>query len=114
MLCHCGTALQGTAFRPAGAGMGDGAGTGAGMGTGAGVGTGRGSGAGCGAGGLVAHPASNAPSTSRLAPVRITREDGRGQLIIMDAMDAGLKWMLLEAGIALGLFLFIIWWTMKK
>ena len=29
-------------------------------------------------------------------------------------MDAGLKWMLLEAGIALGLLLFIIWWTMKK
>lgn len=29
-------------------------------------------------------------------------------------MDAGLKWMLLEAGVALSLFLFIVWWTMKK
>lgn len=29
-------------------------------------------------------------------------------------MDSGLKWMLLEAGVALGLFLFIVWWTMKK
>jgi hypothetical protein len=26
----------------------------------------------------------------------------------------GLGWMLLEAGIALGLFIFIVWWTMKK
>jgi hypothetical protein len=26
----------------------------------------------------------------------------------------GLGWMLLEAGIALGLLLFIVWWTMKK
>jgi hypothetical protein len=29
-------------------------------------------------------------------------------------MDSALKWVLLEAGVALGLFLFIIWWTMKK
>ncbi len=26
----------------------------------------------------------------------------------------GLVWLLLEAGIALGLLLFIVWWTMKK
>jgi hypothetical protein len=26
----------------------------------------------------------------------------------------GLGWLLLEAGIALGLLLFIVWWTMKK
>jgi len=26
----------------------------------------------------------------------------------------GLGWLLLEAGIALGLFVFIVWWTMKK
>jgi hypothetical protein len=26
----------------------------------------------------------------------------------------GLGWMLMEAGIALGLFIFIVWWTMKK
>lgn len=26
----------------------------------------------------------------------------------------GLAWLLLEAGIALGLFVFIVWWTMKK
>jgi len=25
----------------------------------------------------------------------------------------GLGWLLLEAGIALGLLLFIVWWTMK-
>jgi hypothetical protein len=30
------------------------------------------------------------------------------------AMDGGLGWMLLEAGVALGLLLFIVWWTMKK
>lgn len=26
----------------------------------------------------------------------------------------GLGWLLLEAGTALGLFVFIVWWTMKK
>ena len=26
----------------------------------------------------------------------------------------GLGWLLLEAGIALGLFVFIVWWTMKR
>jgi len=26
----------------------------------------------------------------------------------------GLGWLLLEAGNALGLLLFIVWWTMKK
>jgi len=26
----------------------------------------------------------------------------------------GLGWLVLEAGIALGLFAFIVWWTMKK
>ena len=26
----------------------------------------------------------------------------------------GLSWLLLEAGIALSLLLFIVWWTMKK
>jgi hypothetical protein len=26
----------------------------------------------------------------------------------------GLVWLLLEAGIALGLLVFIVWWTMKK
>ena len=28
--------------------------------------------------------------------------------------SVGLYWLLLEAGIALGLLLFIVWWTMKK
>jgi hypothetical protein len=27
---------------------------------------------------------------------------------------SGLGWMLLEAGLALGLLLFMVWWTMKK
>jgi hypothetical protein len=26
----------------------------------------------------------------------------------------GLGWLLLEAGVALGLLLFIVWWTMKR
>lgn len=26
----------------------------------------------------------------------------------------GLGWLILEAGLALGLLLFIVWWTMKK
>lgn len=26
----------------------------------------------------------------------------------------GLGWLAMEAGIALGLLLFIVWWTMKK
>ena len=26
----------------------------------------------------------------------------------------GLGWLLLEAGIAVGLLVFIVWWTMKK
>jgi hypothetical protein len=26
----------------------------------------------------------------------------------------GLGWLMMEAGIALGLFVFIVWWTMKK
>lgn len=26
----------------------------------------------------------------------------------------GLGWLMLEAGIALSLFVFIVWWTMKK
>jgi hypothetical protein len=26
----------------------------------------------------------------------------------------GLGWLLLEAGVALSLLLFIVWWTMKK
>ncbi len=26
----------------------------------------------------------------------------------------GMVWLLLEAGIALGLLLFIVWWTMKQ
>ena len=26
----------------------------------------------------------------------------------------GLGWLVLEAGIALGLFVFIVWWTTKK
>jgi hypothetical protein len=28
--------------------------------------------------------------------------------------SAGLFWFVLEAAIALGLLLFIVWWTMKK
>lgn len=28
--------------------------------------------------------------------------------------SSGLFWLLLEAGTALGLLLFIVWWTMKK
>jgi hypothetical protein len=29
-------------------------------------------------------------------------------------MDAGLLWLMLEAGLALGLFIFIVWWTLPK
>jgi hypothetical protein len=29
-------------------------------------------------------------------------------------LDEGTLWLLLEAGVALGLLLFIVWWTMKK
>jgi hypothetical protein len=30
-------------------------------------------------------------------------------------MDSqGLEWLVLEAGVALGLLVFIVWWTMKK
>jgi hypothetical protein len=28
--------------------------------------------------------------------------------------SSGLGWLLLEAGTALGLLLFIVWWTMRK
>jgi hypothetical protein len=30
------------------------------------------------------------------------------------ALDEGTLWLLLEAAIALGLLLFMVWWTMKK
>jgi hypothetical protein len=29
-------------------------------------------------------------------------------------MDGALKWLLIEAGVALGLLVFIVWWTMKR
>jgi hypothetical protein len=29
-------------------------------------------------------------------------------------VDQGSLWLLLEAGLALGILLFIVWWTMKK
>jgi hypothetical protein len=28
--------------------------------------------------------------------------------------NQGLGWLILEAGVALGLLLFIVWWTMKR
>jgi hypothetical protein len=29
-------------------------------------------------------------------------------------VDQGSLWLLLEAGLALAIFIFIVWWTMKK
>ncbi len=39
-------------------------------------------------------------------------EYNNGEMRIMKSQ--GLEWLLLEAGIALALFVFIVWWTMKK
>lgn len=42
----------------------------------------------------------------------MTVEYNNGETGLMGTQ--GLGWLLLEAGIALGLFVFIVWWTMKK
>jgi len=101
--------------------MGAGLGTvmGAGLGTvmGAGLGTGAGCGGTGGAGGRTAHADSRRHNSQGLARIHITGEDEPGKIRVRASitMDTrGLGWLLLEAGIALGLFVFIVWWTMKK
>lgn len=94
--------------------MAEGVGTGVGVGSGAGSGVGTGTGVGGGSTGGVAQAASNTASNNGLARCRIARKDAglSGENIGMESQ--GLGWLLLEAGIALGLFVFIVWWTMKK
>jgi hypothetical protein len=92
---------------------------GAGFGTGPGAGFGIGIdsvGAG-GTGGRTAHAESRRHNSQGLARIHITGEDEPGKIRVRlsISMDTrGLGWLLLEAGIALGLFVFIVWWTMKK
>ncbi len=86
-----------------------------GNGAGRGVATWGAGGIGAGFGGLVAQAGSKMTPISRLARNQVTGEDGlRQQMIMSEVMDAGLKWILIEAGVALGLLLFIVWWTAKK
>jgi hypothetical protein len=47
-----------------------------------------------------------------MAQSTIRAEYNNGETALMESQ--GLGWLLLEAGIALGLFVFIVWWTMKK
>ena len=47
-----------------------------------------------------------------MAPSKTCAEYNNGETGLMETQ--GLGWLLLEAGIALGLLLFIVWWTMKK
>ncbi|MEQ1663717.1 MAG: hypothetical protein ABL877_13575, partial [Thiobacillus sp.] len=78
-----------------------------------GVGGGVGSGVGGAAGG-VAQAVSKVASKNALACCCIARKDAT-LLKENNRMESqGLEWLLLEAGIALGLFVFIVWWTMKK
>jgi hypothetical protein len=51
-------------------------------------------------------------SQVKMAQIRNTVEYNNGETDLMESQ--GLGWLLLEAGIALGLFVFIVWWTMKK
>ncbi|HKO89149.1 MAG TPA: hypothetical protein VJU83_11635 [Burkholderiales bacterium] len=63
--------------------------------------------AGSGAG--VVH-AADAPSNNKPMAGLESFDDN----IESTAMDAGLLLILLEAGLALGMFVFIIWWTLPK
>lgn len=47
-----------------------------------------------------------------MAQIKTPVEYNNGEQTLMGSQ--GLEWLLLEAGIALGLFIFIVWWTMKK
>lgn len=47
-----------------------------------------------------------------MAQIKTPAEYNNGEHTLMESQ--GLEWLLLEAGIALGLFVFIVWWTMKK
>jgi hypothetical protein len=47
-----------------------------------------------------------------MAHIKKHVEYNNGEVALMESQ--GLGWLLLEAGIALGLFVFIVWWTMKK
>jgi hypothetical protein len=85
------------------------------------VGVGAGSGAGGSTGGTTPQADSNRANTHGLARNGITGEDGSGQKTGNEYNNGGtrmesqgLGWLLLEAGIALALFMFIVWWTMKK
>ncbi len=47
-----------------------------------------------------------------MARIETPAEYNNGGPRLMESQ--GLGWLLLEAGIAVGLLLFIVWWTMKK
>jgi hypothetical protein len=102
----------------AGGGNGSAGGT-EGIGTVAGTWAGSVAGSGYGsAGGLVAQ-AESSIETIRLA--KKTGADDSARRFIEESINvpvadesAGFYWLLLEAGIALGLLLFIVWWTMKR
>ena len=51
-------------------------------------------------------------SRVKMAQIKNRLEYNNGETGLMESQ--GLGWLLLEAGIALGLFVFIVWWTMKK
>lgn len=53
-----------------------------------------------------------AVSQVKMAQIKTPVEYNNGAHTLMESQ--GLEWLLLEAGIALGLFVFIVWWTMKK
>jgi len=48
----------------------------------------------------------------KMARIETPTEYNNGEADLMESQ--GLGWLLLEAGVALGLFVFIVWWTMKK
>lgn len=69
-------------------------------------------------GGLVAQAES---SIEKIRLAKKTGADDSARRSIEESINvpvadesAGFYWLLLEAGIALGLLLFIVWWTMKK
>jgi len=51
-------------------------------------------------------------SRVKMARIETPTEYNNGEADLMESQ--GLGWLLLEAGVALGLFVFIVWWTMKK
>jgi len=51
-------------------------------------------------------------SRVKMAQIETRIEYNNGETGLMESQ--GLGWLLLEAGIALSLFVFIVWWTMKK